>query len=455
MPVTLSDAVAYALAKCQRHFGLYTEAVHRWPAMAHHKPWHEVLTSGQPRAIIIAPPASAKTTHVGIAYSAHSIGNDPNIHIGYVTNSADLAEDRSVAVRNTIAENDLFRAVFPGVQPDTKRGWGQAEWFVKRDNSSDPHPTFRAVGIEGSIIGYRIDLLIADDICTPENMATAHQREMVYRNFTAKLLTRLTPEGRVIVIMTRWHHDDLAARLIAQGWPVLHTPALDSDGNSYWPDFWPTAKLHGIKAEIGSREFESQYQGNPTAEVGNILQWFPTYEKVPKLRLKIHRWDTAWSERQTADYSAMVSLGLGEDNNVYVLSGWRDRLDIPELALAVQALAEREKPNMIVLEQAARAEEVVKAVKRATMLPIVAEPVKARMDKVARVNAAAPTFEAGRVLFPARWHHNYGPWVEDLIEECKQFPQGKHDDMVDALVGGVLRLIQSWPSVLPIPARFG
>jgi predicted phage terminase large subunit-like protein len=116
-------------------------------------------------------------------------------------------------------------------------------------------------------------------------------------------------------------------------------------------------------------------------------------------------------------------------------------MDTPEVALAVQALAEREHPTMIVLEEAARAKEVVKAVKRATMLPITTEPVPARMDKVARVNAASPSFESGRILFPARYHANYGPWVEELITECKQFPYGQHDDMVDALVGGVLRLV--------------
>lgn len=443
MSVAIEDVLRqYTQSRCCDDFGAYTETVHGWPAMAHHRLWHERLTAGDPRLIIIAPPASAKTTHVGIAYSCWSIGRDPGIHIGYVTNSADLAEDRSVAVRNTLVENGIYREVFPSVRADASRSWGQAEWYVKREATSDPHPTFRAVGIEGSIIGYRIDLLIADDICTPENMATEHQREMVYRNFTAKLLPRLTPDGRVIVIMTRWHHDDLAARLIAQGWPVLHTPALGEDGESYWPEFWPLSKLLEKRRELGSREFETQYQGRPTPEIGNILRWFPTYERLPAMKFTLQRWDTAWSEKKGADYSACVTLGLGEDNQIYVLSAWRDRLEVPELIQAMRAVAEREKPTWVVVEETASALRVVEQVRKLTMLPIITDRQRLRVDKVARVNAAAPEFEAERVRFPVRWHRNYGSWVEEVIGECKQFPYGRHDDYVDALCCGVLDVIE-------------
>lgn len=443
MPTKTEDALAYALALCRRNLSLYAEAVHGWPAMAHHKPWQQALMDGgQGRLLIIAPPASAKTNHVGVAFTAWAVGNKPTLHVGYATNSDLLSYTRSMAVRDTIERSNLYHAIFPGVLPDPGRGWGQAEWFVKREDISDKDPTFRACGLFASITGFRFDLLIVDDVCTQESVQTQLQRDKTWDWFNQTLMTRMTPDGRVIVIMTRWHHDDLAGRLIEQGWPVLHTPALDVQGASYWPDLWSEAKLADIKREIGSRAFEGHYQGHPTAEVGNILQWFPEYSQVPVLKGKLHRWDTAWGETQTADYSAMVSLGLGEDNNIYVLSAWRDRLDVPELALAVQALAEREKPTMVVLEEAARAKEVVKAVKRACMVDITTEPVPQRMDKVARVNAAAPTFESGRVLFPARYHANYGPWVEELITECKQFPYGQHDDMVDALVGGVLRIMR-------------
>lgn len=436
------EALKYLFARCRDDFSLYCRVVHGWPAMSHHRVWHKhICDQEQERIIIVAPPASAKTTHVGVAFTSWMIGKNPGIHIGYVTNSAELAEAKSVTVRNTVAENTMYKLVFPHVVPDKWRSWGQAEWFVERDAASDPHPTFRAVGIEGGIIGYRLDLIIADDVCTLENMSTAHQRDIIFRSFVAKLLPRLTPHGRVIIINTRWHHDDLTARLELQGWPILHTPALDDEDKSYWPEYWTAEKLRSRREEIGSREFETQYQGRPTADVGNILKWFPTYDRLPELRETIHRWDTAWSAKQTADFSACVSLGVGVDNNIYVLSGWQDRLEVPELCEAMIALYELEKPDKIIVEQTASAERVVKSVKARTMLPIFTEPVPKRMDKTARVNAASPYFEAGRVLFPARYHRNYGPWVEELIEQAKQFPYAQHDDWVDALVGGVLRLV--------------
>ena len=440
-------------ALARDHLGFYGHLVHQWRPFVHHQEWIEKLEDESVKyLLIVAPPSSAKTSWAGIVYTAWAIGRDPNLHIGYITNSDDMSVKRSMAVRDTIGENPRYRVVFPDLKPDTDKGWGQRNWYVWRQNRGDKDATFHAAGLYGQIIGDRYDLMIVDDVCDQESVQTQLQRDKTWEWFNKTLRSRLTKDGRLVVIMTRWHHDDLAARLIEQGWPLLHVPALER-GISYWPEEWPVERLIAerdgqLQADgrrlggIGSRAFEAQYQGRPTAEEGNILKWFPTYAAVPALKTKLHRWDTAWGETQTADYSAMVSLGLGVDNNLYVLSGWQDRLDTPEVALAVDALAEREKPTIIVVEEAARAKEVVRAVRKASGRDITTEPVPQKMDKVARANAAAPTFECGRVLFPARWHSNYGPWVEELIEQCKRFPVTGHFDMADALIGGVLRLTQ-------------
>lgn len=460
----VADSLGWVWERCRRDLAFYGEVVHGWRAMSHHVPWHRALQDKNlNHLLIIAPPASAKSSHVGVSFTAWSIGHRPDLHVGYATNSDLLSYTRSMAVRDTIERNEVYQAVFPNVRPNAARGWGQADWFVERPDLSDPHPTFRACGLFGSITGFRFDLLVVDDVCTQESVATQLQRDKTWEWFNQTLLTRMTPDGRVVVIMTRWHHDDLAAHLIEQGWPTLHTEAIH-DGESYWPEEWPLSKLLAIrdgelredgsrKGGIGSRAFESHYQGRPTAEVGNILKWFPTYDQVPPLKMKLQRWDTAFSDKQTADYSACVNLGVGQDNNIYVLSAWRDRLEIPELIQAMKALAEREKPDYTIVEETATALRVVEQVKKLTMLPIITDRQKMRVDKVARVNAAAPEFESGRVLFPARYHRNWGPWVEEVIEECKGFPFGAHDDYVDALCCGVLDVVERIDRQTPMRYR--
>lgn len=436
---------------------MYGQYVHQLKAEPHHMIWVPVLEDeSKSHYVVVAPPASAKTTWAGIIFPGWEIGRQRalgrDLHVGYITNSDDMSVKRSMAVRDTVAQNARYQATFPEVKPDPEKGWGQQNWYIYRERRDDKDPTFHAAGLFGQVLGDRYDLLVVDDICTQDNMATKRSRDKVWDFFNETLRTRVTKNGRIIVIMTRWHHDDLAGRLIKQGWPTCHIPALNEQDESYWPGEWPVERLlderdgerdeHGKRmGGIGTRAFEGQFQGRPTAEEGNILKWFPEYGRVPVLRYKIHRWDTAFSKEKTSDYSAMVSLGLGDDNHIYVLGAWQDRLETPELAEAIRALAQRDHPRLVILELAAKAKEAVEAVKKASMINITTEPVPHNMDKTARVNAVAPTFEAHRVLFPASYHPNYGPWVEQLITQCKQFPHGSHDDLVDALVGGVQRIV--------------
>ncbi len=428
------------VAVCRDYLDVYGLLAHGYPCKAHHMRWVKAATDPKiRRLLIICPPAGAKTEWMGVINSSWAIGNNPEIRIGYITHSDSLSTARSMAVRDRISEDAMYHAIFPGVRLNEKRGQAQERWFVMRKDKG-PHPTFRACGFEGSITGNRFDLLIVDDMCTLENTRTEEQRDKIEEYFNQTLMTRLSPNGKVIVIMTRWHHDDLAGRLLKKGtWWLIHTPAVEN-GVSYWPKEWPMWALNEKLDELGSRAFEGQYQGRPTAEIGNILQWFPEYNRVPPLKFTMHRWDTAWSEKQSADYSAMVSIGLGEDNHMYVLSAWRDRLETHDLIEAIPAIADRENPTYVVLEHTGQAERAAEQVRKQTRWPVILEKAKVGMDKTARVNAAAPLFEGGKVLFPARFHSNYGPWVGQLISECKEFPRGKDDDMVDALVGGVLNI---------------
>jgi predicted phage terminase large subunit-like protein len=423
--------------------------------MSHHKRWIEALEDqSKRRIIIISAPAAAKTSWL-IAYCGWRIGQKPNIHLGYITYSDVVSFDRSTAIRDT-TQTARYQMVFPDIVPDANRGWGQAQWFIKREDEKtmgDPHPTLRACGLGSSIIAFRFDELICDDLCSQGNTQTEYLRDQAWSWWEQTLMTRLAPNGRVIYIGTRWHEDDIPGRLLKQhGWEPIHIPALDDDDNSYWPEFWPIGELHKMKTEIGSDAFQCQYQGRPVAQEGNIFRWFLTYSQKPPMRAIVQFWDTAYSSKEEADYSACTTWGYGEDGLIYCLGAYQDRLDFPELCEAVKALYEQDKPTYIFAEQKASGTSVFQEIRRQTGLPIIPVTYRGNQDKMGRANSVVAYFENGKVRFPT----TYSPWKKTLIDQLRAFPRGKYDDLVDSAVGAIMQIIQrvGRPELKPIPLEW-
>lgn len=210
-----------------------------WPA-PHHELWAALLADAtHARLLIIAPPGHAKSTWCTLIYPAWLIGRRPSVNILLVSATAAQAHLFSATIRETVAANPAYQEVFPAVQLDGKRGRALGAWFVARPAGANKDATVAACGVHGPIIGRRADVILVDDPCTQENTASAAQRDKLWRWFRQTLLTRLRPGGRIIVIMTRWHPDDLAGRLINAGdFTVCHLRAL-SDGAEVFADLTP------------------------------------------------------------------------------------------------------------------------------------------------------------------------------------------------------------------------
>jgi len=218
---------------------------------------------------------------------------------------------------------------------------------------------------------------------------------------------------------------------------LIHIPALEN-GNSYWPEYWPIEELKAKKEELGSDAFECQYQGRPVAGEGNIFRWFHSYTEKPPMKSIVQFWDTAYSKKEEADYSACTTWGYGDDGLIYCLGAYQDRLDFPELCEAVQALYERDHPNYVFAEARSSGTSVFQEIRRHTNLPIIAVNYRGNQDKIARANAVVAHFENGKVRFPQKT----SPWKDMLISQLKAFPRGRHDDLVDSAVGAILQIIE-------------
>jgi len=187
--------------RSQNRLATHTMTVHGFVIKKHQMNWVLALEDESiKRLIIVAAPKTGKTPVVGLDYLGWKIGRNPTLHTIYVSNTASQANKNSVALRDTIIYNQKYKDLY-GVKPDVGKGWGESEWFVKRDNVSDKDPTLQAVGIGGSILGATVELVVIDDPADPENMATAYQREKTINWLRTVPLSRMVPNiGRAIMI---------------------------------------------------------------------------------------------------------------------------------------------------------------------------------------------------------------------------------------------------------------
>lgn len=352
--------------------------------------------------LIIAPPGSAKTNTL-IAANCWQIGRDPLRHYGYLSSTGPQAARRSVAVRDVIAKSMAYRAIFPDVEPDYRRGWAESEWTLQRPDVGDKDPTFLAAGVLGAIQGSRIDKFSLDDIADPKNMATPYLREKVIKWLKDVVLTRLTPAGRIVMICTRWAADDPAGWAIKEGWRTIRIKAVDENGESYWPERWPINKLacphdehgHGdpaweysedtpeppcwvdrddagniiargrcAKSTMTSANFELVYQGNTTDDASAIFKR-QYWRRYPEGGLRRQGTagifvDLAHEEKTTADYT-VIARWHHSPPSFYVADVIRRRLEFPEVVQLLRALTRHDlrsdqwPTNAAVLQELARA----------------------------------------------------------------------------------------------------
>jgi hypothetical protein len=180
---------------------------------------------------------------------------------------------------------------------------------------------YYAAGVGGSITGRGADLLIIDDPHTEQDSLSNTAMERTYEWYLSGPRQRLQPGGSILLVMTRWAEDDLTGRLIkaqsepkADKWKLISFPAILDSGTPVWPEYWNLEELEKVKASLSIRNWSAQYMQNPTSEEGAIIKrewWKPwKFEDIPNLHHVIQSYDTAFSKKETADYSAITTWGI-------------------------------------------------------------------------------------------------------------------------------------------------
>lgn len=349
----------------------------------------------------------------------------------------------------------------------------QSPWYQKRyphielagdvnlkTRFENTHTGFRLSTSPGGIgTGERADIVAVDDPHKVTEAESDKVRQMTLDWWSKEMSTRDSDlKSSFIIIMQRVHHQDLSAWAIDSGYEHLCLPGefeperrcMTSLGWSdprhepkqpLWTERFPPSKLADLKQTLGAYGYAGQIQQRPTPREGGILKekYWQYYLVTPPCKIKVWAWDTAFKTGNQNDYSAGVLMGIS-NHNYYILDVYCDRLEYPDLKRKIIQLHERDSTNAVVVEDKASGQSLIQELARSTTLPII--PQKVDKDKIARVNAIAPTVEAGKVFIS-----HSAPWVADFVMECSQFPNGAHDDRIDAFCHGLNYLITSPSSV--------
>ena len=386
------------------------------------------------RLMVFLPPRHGKSELVSVRFPAWYLGQRPDSRIIHASYGATLSNAFSRQVRNLIASQE-YGAIFHGVTlaADSRS--------VDAWNLTDPHRGgLVSVGVGGGVTGKGAHLLLIDDPVKSASEADSETyRERVWDWYRRDAYTRLEDHAAIVLVMTRWHGDDLAGKLLAaqelggDRWEVLSLPAISEDNEALWPEKYDLAALENIRSTIGTRAWEALYQQQPGSAAGNIFKakWLSYAPVLPTLTRATVVWDTAYSSKVAADYSVATLVGLDKDGRYYVQVLVRDRIDFPQLLREARELVVRWPQAEHIVEARASGKSLVQML-QAEGIPLI--EVEPDGHKTTRAHAVTMYFDA-RLVSIVRNQHS-----EALEHELLAFPYGKNDDMVDTVVYGLLRI---------------
>jgi len=433
----------------------------------------EAVTLGQIRNLLInVPPRHMKSLLVSVLWPAWEWIRSPERRWLYSSYGAQLSIRDSIKCRRLI-----------------ESPWYQVRWGDRFALTSDQNTKGRfdnnrsgyrlATSVGGAATGEGGDRVVCDD---PHNVQEAESdsvRKGTLDWFDVVMSTRVNDPKTAarVVVMQRCHQQDLSGHLLEQGgWEHLCLPAeyesprrstsigfidpRQEHGELLWPERFGPAEMGTLKRSLGSYATAGQLQQRPAPAEGGLLKrhwwryWQPRGACLPPVVVRLadgtqqsiapvdipHRvdeqiqsWDCAFKDLETSDY--VVGQLWARLGPAYLLGDQvRARMDCPATVKAVREFS-RLHPGALakLIEDKANGSAVIQMLQHE--LPGLL-PVTPQGGKVARAAAVSPLIEAGNIYLP---HPLHAPWVNDFIEECAAFPNGAHDDQVDAMTQALIR----------------
>ena len=422
---------------------------HVWPEFiegSHHKivaeKFNQLAEGKLKRLIINMPPRHTKSEFASFLLPAWMVGRNPKLKIIQSTNTTELSV-RFGRKAKALIDSQEYQQIFKTRLREDSQAAGK--WETQGGGE------YYAAGVGSAITGRGADLLIIDDPHSEQDAMNKEAMDRAYEWYTSGPRQRLQPGGAIILVMTRWNTKDLTGRLLgaqrepkADQWDVVEFPAILPSNKPLWPEYWKLEELEGVKASVSLQKWNAQYMQNPTSEEGAILkrEWWKIWDKdwIPALKHVIQSYDTAFSKKENADYSAITTWGvfyLNDDSpaNLILLDAKKGRYDFPELKQVAFDQWKYWDPDTVIIEAKASGQPLTDELRKMGIPVVNFSPSKGN-DKHTRVNSVAPLFESGMIWAPEQ------EFAEEVIEECAAFPFGEHDDLVDSTTQAIMRFRQ-------------
>jgi predicted phage terminase large subunit-like protein len=432
----------------------------------------EIDLTGKDRICVNMPPRHGKSQLISIYFPAWFLGRNPDKKVLMVSHTTDLAVDFGRKVRNLISTPE-YQAIFPTVElaSDSKSA---GRW-----NTSAGGEYF-ACGVGSALAGRGAHLLLVDDPHNEQDIINGNLDvfDKAYEWFTFGARTRLMPGGRIAIVQTRWHLDDLTGRVVrdmsqnelADKYEVVEFPAIlevETDVSDpknrlltvkktiekpLWPEFFNLDALYRTKASMPLFQWNSQFQQKPTAEEAAIVkrEWWQDWphEEPPACEYIIMTLDAAAEKNNRADFTALTTWGVffNEEENCYciiLLNSIKRRLEFPELKELAMEEYEEWQPDAFIVEKKSSGTPLYQEMRRSGLMVQEYTPHRGSGDKTARLNSVADIVRSGLVWVPQT------RWGEELVEEVAGFPFMSNDDLVDTTIMALMRFRQGGFISLP------
>jgi predicted phage terminase large subunit-like protein len=430
----------------------------------------KAVEGGCRNIMLFLPPGSAKSTYGSVVFTAWFMGRFPKSNVIHCTYGTDFSRKIARKTRATCRSAEYTEITDAYITPGND---ALLDWSL--NNGS----TYMGAGIQSGVTGNRADLIVIDDpVKSREEADSETIREKVYSGYQDDILTRKKPGAVEVIIMTRWHEDDLAGRILGEGWKgesglyetsdgvtwnIIRIPAVADRkddpidrkiGDYLWPQWFTPEYWKDIRRRQPVRTWTALYQQSPAPEDGDFFErsWFRRYRVgAEPSELNVYQAaDFAVSEGK-GDFTEIGICGFDALENMYVLDWWTGQETADVWIEHFLRLAKERKPFVSVAEGGLIRRSVEPFLKKRmqdTGIYTRMEWLSSNQNKAANARGFQALASMGKVYIP------HTEWGDELINQLISFPTGKYDDKVDVcgLFGRILDQTYS-PSTLGIPTK--
>lgn len=392
------------------------------------------------RLVVTIPPRHLKSISAAVALPAWALGHNPSCKILVVTYGDELSREHATRFAS-VMHSKWYKTLFPRTRVDKSN---QSELKTSAGGSR------RCVSSGGAATGFGADLIIVDDLMKAQDATSEVMREKVHKTFSGTLLSRFNDpaKGSLISIQQRLHEDDLPARLITSGeYDHLNLPAIAETKASFPIDIGKNWKreagdllnprrmdmevLQAIRKDLGAREFSAQFQQNPVAPEGALinpeqLHLTDEFPDPDDCDLCVQSWDTASKADPSNDFSVCTTWGHCR-GIWYLLDIYRGRLEFPKLKEKVLSLRDYWRAEKVLIEDSSSGSSILQQLRTEKRREGIIG-IQAKGSKSERLEAQLDMLYDGRVAF----NPEAETW-RDLLNEMRAFPDGRHDDQIDSI----------------------